>query len=59
VVDAFESMTNDRPYRARISDDEARAEIASQAGKLYDPVVVAAFKHVDPVEWRALVASVS
>jgi putative nucleotidyltransferase with HDIG domain len=59
VVDAFESMTSDRPYRARISDDEARAEIASQAGKLYDPVVVAAFKHIDSAEWRSLVKSVS
>jgi len=58
LVDAFESMTSDRPYRARVSEEDARIEIASQTGKLFDPVVEAAFNRIDPVEWRGLVASV-
>jgi putative nucleotidyltransferase with HDIG domain len=58
LVDAFESMTSDRPYRARISDEAARAQIESLKGKAFDPLVVAAFHNIDAADWRALVASV-
>ncbi len=58
LVDAFEAMTTDRPYRARMSDEEARAEIASCVGTRFDPVVHAAFMRIDAVEWRSLVQAI-
>jgi putative nucleotidyltransferase with HDIG domain len=58
LVDAFESMTTDDPYRARMSDEEAREEIARCVGTRFDPVVHAAFSRIDVVEWRALVAGI-
>ena len=58
LVDAYESLTSDRPYRARVSDEAARAEIEKFVGTRFDPVVHAAFGRIAPTEWRALVASV-
>jgi putative nucleotidyltransferase with HDIG domain len=43
VADTFDAMTSDRPYRAALSIDEARAEIARCAGTQFDPAVVEAF----------------
>ncbi len=43
VVDAFDAMTTDRPYRARRSVDEAVAELRRESGRQFDPRVVAAF----------------
>ncbi len=44
VVDAFDALSSDRPYRPRISAEEAVRYIHSQAGILFDPGVVAAFE---------------
>jgi ribonuclease P protein subunit RPR2 len=46
VADAYDAMTSSRPYRAALSLDEARAEIARGAGGQFDPDVVAAFLQV-------------
>jgi HD-GYP domain-containing protein (c-di-GMP phosphodiesterase class II) len=43
VVDAFDAMTNDQPYRDALPEDEARAEIQAKAGLEFDPDVVSAF----------------
>lgn len=43
VVDAFDAMTTDRPYRAALSTDHAQAELTRMAGTQFDPDVVAAF----------------
>jgi PAS domain S-box-containing protein/putative nucleotidyltransferase with HDIG domain len=43
VADAYDAMRSDRPYRPAMSDDEARARIAEQQGKEFDPQVVEAF----------------
>ena len=43
VVDAFDAMTNDRPYRAAIPTDAALAEIHRHAGTQFDAKVVEAF----------------
>ena len=43
VVDAYDAMTNDQPYRDALSEDEARDEIQAKAGLEFDPDVVAAF----------------
>jgi len=43
VVDAYDSMTNDQPYRDALSVEEAQLEISQKAGLDFDPDVVAAF----------------
>ena len=48
VCDAMHAMTSDRPYRARLSDEEALKELAANAGSQFDPAVVAALLKVWP-----------
>lgn len=43
VVDAFDAMTTDRPYRPGRSVAEAARELESEAGRQFDPRVVEAF----------------
>ncbi|MCX7975622.1 MAG: HD domain-containing protein [Bellilinea sp.] len=43
VVDVWDALTNDRPYRAAWSIDKALAYLHEQAGILFDPQVVEAF----------------
>jgi ribonuclease P protein subunit RPR2 len=43
VVDAFDAMTNDRPYRRALPRQAALHEIRSMAGTQFDPAVVDAF----------------
>lgn len=43
IVDAFDAMTNDRPYRKAMSVDAALAEIEGAAGAQFDPEVAAEF----------------
>jgi putative two-component system response regulator len=43
VVDAFDAMTSDRPYRPARSAADARAEIRCQAGIQFDPAMAEAF----------------
>ena len=43
VADAFDAMTSDRPYRAKISAEEACRELERSAGTQFDPHVVRAF----------------
>lgn len=43
VVDAYDAMTSDRPYRKAMDHDKAVAEIVSNAGGQFDPDVVRAF----------------
>jgi HD-GYP domain-containing protein (c-di-GMP phosphodiesterase class II) len=42
TVDAFDAMTNDRPYRGALGRHEARRRIAAGAGTAFDPRVVRA-----------------
>ena len=46
VADAFDAMVNDRPYRTRLDERAARAELRSCAGTQFDPNVVAALERV-------------
>jgi HD-GYP domain-containing protein (c-di-GMP phosphodiesterase class II) len=43
IVDAYDAMTNDRPYRKAITQEEAVAELDRCAGTQFDPVLVAEF----------------
>ena len=43
VVDCFDALTSDRPYRGRMRDDEALAILHARRGTMYDPLVVDAF----------------
>jgi response regulator RpfG family c-di-GMP phosphodiesterase len=43
LVDAMDAMTTDRPYRAAQTWEDATDEILAQAGKQFDPRVVASF----------------
>jgi putative nucleotidyltransferase with HDIG domain len=44
VADVFDALTSDRPYRQAMSVAEATEVITHEAGRQFDPVVVAAFK---------------
>ena len=43
VVDAFDAMTSDRPYRRAMSLEEAVDQITTGSGTHFDPEVVEAF----------------
>jgi ribonuclease P protein subunit RPR2 len=43
VADAFDAMTNDRPYRAAMKDEAALAEIARCSGTQFEPRIAEAF----------------
>ena len=52
VVDSFDAMTSDRPYRLAITEDEAVAELARCRGTQFDPRVVDAFLEIPAWEWE-------
>jgi HD-GYP domain-containing protein (c-di-GMP phosphodiesterase class II) len=49
VVDTFDAMTTDRPYRIGMQIDEALVLIESGAGSQFDPACVEAFVRLRPV----------
>lgn len=46
VVDVWDAITSDRPYRAGMSKEEAIEHLYLQAGRHFDPLVVEAFINV-------------
>jgi len=46
VVDCFDALTSDRPYRRRLSDEDALAILNERKGTMYDPWVVQTFESV-------------
>jgi HD-GYP domain-containing protein (c-di-GMP phosphodiesterase class II) len=46
VCDAYHAMTTDRPYRKRLSQEEALSRLEEGAGTQFDPRVVAVCKQV-------------
>ena len=43
VVDCFDALTSDRPYRTRLSDSDAIAILMERRGIMYDPLIVDTF----------------
>jgi putative nucleotidyltransferase with HDIG domain len=43
VVDCFDALTSDRPYRRRMSDRDALRIVMERRGTMYDPLVVDTF----------------
>jgi len=43
IIDVFEALTSERPYKEISSDDEAFEIIASESGKHFDPQIVSVF----------------
>jgi putative nucleotidyltransferase with HDIG domain len=48
VVDCFDALTSDRPYRPRLSDTDAIQILRDRRGSMYDPLIVDAFLEVYP-----------
>ena len=48
VVDCFDALTSDRPYRPRLSDQDALRILQERRGKMYDPLVVDTFQRILP-----------
>jgi putative nucleotidyltransferase with HDIG domain len=43
VVDCFDALTSDRPYRPRLATEDAFAILRERRSRMYDPIVVDAF----------------
>ena len=48
ICDAFDAMTSPRPYRPRLSAEEALAKIKESSGAMFDPQLVGAFEKEFP-----------
>jgi len=46
VVDCFDALTSDRPYRRRMTDSAAIDILLERRGRMYDPIVVDTFIRV-------------
>ncbi len=46
VADAFDAITNDRPYRRGMSAEEALIELTNHSGRQFDPVVIDALQRM-------------
>jgi len=46
VVDCFDALTSDRPYRPRLSNEEALRILRDRRGTMYDPLIVDTFARV-------------
>ncbi len=48
IVDVWDALRSDRPYRASWSEEKVRQYIREQSGKHFDPMVVEVFLNNDP-----------
>lgn len=63
VVDCFDALTSDRPYRPKLSDDDAIAILLERRGSMYDPLIVDTFikvhKQIAPQSQEVLAGDVA
>jgi HD-GYP domain-containing protein (c-di-GMP phosphodiesterase class II) len=52
IIDVWDALRSDRPYRKAWSDEEALKEIKNGRGSHFDPVVVDAFFEMIGIEKR-------
>ncbi|HOR12694.1 MAG TPA: HD domain-containing phosphohydrolase, partial [Clostridia bacterium] len=51
VADAYDAMTQNRPYRKALSHEKARDELKKNSGTQFDPQIVAIFlEYLEQVE---------
>jgi len=50
VADAYAALTDDRPFRAALAEEDARKHLIDWAGLEFDPRVVRAFLSLGPLE---------
>lgn len=55
IVDAYDAMTHDRPYRRAMGKDKALAEIEGGLGTQFDPEFGRVFLDMGTDEWRDVV----
>jgi putative nucleotidyltransferase with HDIG domain len=48
IVDCFDALTSDRPYRPRLSDEQAIAILKARTSTFYDPAIVDKFVELIP-----------
>ncbi len=54
IIDCYDALRSDRPYRPRLNREAALEFIVSEAGKSYDPIIVQHFvERIDELEARA------
>jgi HD-GYP domain-containing protein (c-di-GMP phosphodiesterase class II) len=49
VIDVWDAMSSDRPYRKAIPETETLQFVRQQSGKMFDPHVVEAFFELHPI----------
>jgi response regulator RpfG family c-di-GMP phosphodiesterase len=54
VVDTYDAITSDRPYRKCRTYEVARQEIEKFAGTQFDPAVVSSWLRITQAEWDAI-----
>ncbi|MEK6583402.1 MAG: HD domain-containing phosphohydrolase [Nitrospirota bacterium] len=54
IVDTYDSMTTDRPYRKALTDKDAREEILRGRNSQFDPVVVDTFFKIPEQKWSTI-----
>lgn len=59
AVDAYDAMTNDRPYRKAMSHEAAVGELGKGAGKQFDPAVVNALTQLLDEENKSTIEEMS
>ncbi len=54
IVDVYDALSSERPYKKAMLHEEAVGVIAGEAGKQFDPELVERFLDVPFAQWRAL-----
>jgi putative nucleotidyltransferase with HDIG domain len=58
LVDTFDAMTSDRPYRKALTYQDARNEISRCCGTQFDPEIVKCFMEIPEQVWSTIKAQV-